>query len=195
MDKFEIKILSQHWRLDNDPDDKEDMCSHGKIYLKIEDGVFSDESEEDLWSISVTGLMLLRTLNGDHTFYDDWKVIDEGSAYLFFPGNEGIDFEVRHRKSKVFIKISRMFLKNSSPDDLREDLEFEVDRKEYVKQIINYCKDVKEFFKGRDAIIKKNYKGDDSNLGEWDSALREWNDFWEEFDKLFDKYSKEAKNY
>ncbi len=38
---FELRILSQSW-ISDEPDDRSDLCTHGKIYLRIGDNVITD---------------------------------------------------------------------------------------------------------------------------------------------------------
>jgi hypothetical protein len=62
---FDIKILRQHWIKDDGNDDKNDLCSHGEIYIRIGDEILSDK-ETGSWTLSATGLYLLRTLENDY---------------------------------------------------------------------------------------------------------------------------------
>ena len=73
MDEFRIRILDQYW-ITKDSDNKTDLCSHGLINLKINESTISDESDDD-WTISTAGLMLLRTVESDHTDNNIYPVI------------------------------------------------------------------------------------------------------------------------
>ena len=61
--RFEIKILDLHWI--NNIDDGLDLCLHGHCFVKIRDEIISDNNS-DSWTLSVTGLYLLRTLKNNY---------------------------------------------------------------------------------------------------------------------------------
>ena len=72
---FEIKIIRQHWLADDGLDDKGDLCSHGSVFIRIADEVLEDEKFE-AWTLSATGLYLLRTL------YQDYKIGQFGNQLV-----------------------------------------------------------------------------------------------------------------
>ena len=59
--EFDIKIIRNHWIKDDGKDYPQDLCSHGKIYLKIGDEILSNENSSS-WTTSSTALLLMRTV-------------------------------------------------------------------------------------------------------------------------------------
>ena len=48
------------------PEDPNDLCAHGTVEFSV-DGVLLVTPEDGEWTVSATGLYLLRTLTDDHT--------------------------------------------------------------------------------------------------------------------------------
>jgi hypothetical protein len=63
---FEIKLLNIHWLNDAEEVQRGDLCAHGNVSLKIGDEILSDV-QTDAWTVSATGLYLLRTLTQNYT--------------------------------------------------------------------------------------------------------------------------------
>jgi hypothetical protein len=64
---FEIKLLNIHWLNDAAEDIQGgDLCAHSDVYLRIGDEILSDKGTGP-WTVSATGLYLLRTLTQNYT--------------------------------------------------------------------------------------------------------------------------------
>ena len=108
---IEIKILRQHWVIDNGEYDRADLCSHGKLFLRIGDEILSDENSKT-WALSATGLYLLRTLKSDYTIKDFGNFLVPCCAHLIIPDDHinhvdifgcshGLDWNIRHEDGNV----------------------------------------------------------------------------------------------
>jgi hypothetical protein len=93
-----------------------DLCAHGGVTIRLGDEVIVDHAERD-WNLTVAGLMLLRTLDADHTASgdDDHLVpccgpmwVADGPADVFVMGcRYGLDWDVRHEADTVALRFSR----------------------------------------------------------------------------------------
>ena len=115
--QFEIRILRQHWIKDDGLDDKDDLCSHGDLYLKIGDEILSN-SESNSWCLSATGLYLLRTLKQDYSIGDfenylvpccgHFMVPDDEKNYVIICGcNNGIDWNIKHNNKNIELRTEK----------------------------------------------------------------------------------------
>ncbi len=114
---FEIQILRQHWIKDDWKDDKADLCSHGKLFLKIWDKVLSDKSS-DSWSLSTAWLYLLRSLKKDYKIWDfgnylipccgHFIIPHEQKDYVSICGcNIWIDWNVTHKWDTIELSVHK----------------------------------------------------------------------------------------
>lgn len=109
--EFEIKILKQHWINDDGIYDKADLCSHGELFIKIGTEILAD-SNSGSWSLSATGLYLLRTLKMDYNIEDfgnflvpccgHFLIPDDEKNYVTISGcNSGVDWNIKHINGNV----------------------------------------------------------------------------------------------
>ncbi len=114
---FKIKILRQHWIKDDGENDIEDLCSHGELFLQIGNKVLSD-TESGSWTLSATGLYLLRTLNIDYSKGDFDNQLIPCCGHMIIPSDdknyvtiwgcpEGIDFSIKHNNGNVIITYKK----------------------------------------------------------------------------------------
>lgn len=109
---FELIVLRQHWINDDGAEDKNDLCSHGEVFIRIGDEVLSDESAGS-WTLSVAGLFLLRSLSKNCELQDNTNHLIPCCGHSFYPTNsgdvlvdvfgcdDGIDWKVKHIKNEV----------------------------------------------------------------------------------------------
>ena len=144
MQNFELKILSQHWIKDDGVYDKNDICSHGELFLKIGGEVLSD-SASGSWSLSTAALFLLRTLDRDCQINDftNYLIPCCGHTMMFLEkGDEfattlgcihGIDWTVKHKDGMVELTTERGN-KTSLPFDF------------YKNKILDFVNEVEAFY-------------------------------------------------
>ena len=102
MDEFKIRILDQYWITKN-PDNRTDLCSHGLIDLRINNICISDETDDD-WTISTTGLMLLRTVESDHDVDGPYPIIPHCGQLGMIGCPISIDWTVEHQGDEIIVK-------------------------------------------------------------------------------------------
>ncbi|RPD44565.1 hypothetical protein DNI29_20750 [Hymenobacter sediminis] len=103
--QFELKLLAIQW-LEN-ADEKEDLCAHGNVLVRIGSTVLSDATS-GRWTVSATALFLLRTLTQNHTVaapvgdqllpccgFTMWPLANSDDVLVFGCPN-GIDWAVEH---------------------------------------------------------------------------------------------------
>ena len=93
--KFDLEILRLHWVKDDGIDDKDDLCVHGEVFLKIGNEVISD-STSGSYNLRATGLYLLRTLESNH------HIGEFGAQFLPCCGHTAIPSE---NKEEPFVFI------------------------------------------------------------------------------------------
>lgn len=180
MPNFKIRIINQYW-INEESECKSDLCSHGLLYLEIGDQIISDEKEDD-WTISTTGLMLLRTINTEHTVDESYPIVQHCGQLGMIGCPISIDWTVIHKGGNVIIKD----VKKYPSTDIKDVIEYEaskivIERKKYIREVVRFCDAIKFFFEGQEKEFKSDYEKE------------EWTGFWNEFDKLLDKSRKELK--
>jgi hypothetical protein len=113
--QFEIRILDLHWIKEDEPDDGKDLCLHGRVFIKIGDEVLSDK-ESGSWTVSSTGLYLLRTLTTDYQPDDfcsqllpccgHFIVAEDNKPVEIFGCPNGVDWTIKHIRGKGVKHIS-----------------------------------------------------------------------------------------
>ena len=181
MKRFELKVLDQHW-ISKNPNDKTDLCSHGQIELRIGDQLISDENDDD-WTISTSGLMLLRTLNLDHAG-DGMKPIILHCGMLSMLGCPiCIDWSIEHKNDLVIIKNAKKIPSVNEKEVIHFPIgEVKIERVQYIREIIRFCDEIKGFFKDKPRDFSEEYE------------KNEWINFWSEFDRLLGKNRDELKS-
>lgn len=173
---FEIKILRQHWIEDNGNYDKNDLCSHGEVYLRI--GVQELSTEESgSWTLSATGLFLLRSLEQDCAFYEFSNQLLPCCGFSIFPNDEkknfvdihgcphGVDWKITHRENDVIFESE----KNS-----KAKLTFQ----EYRKIVLDFTDEVERFYGNpKDKVVGGDSYDCDGFIqfwAEWRELKRKW---------------------
>lgn len=173
---FEIKIIRQHWIHDDGKADKEDLCSHGEIYIRIGAEVLSTE-ESGSWTLSATGLYLLRSLTQDCEFDQFSNQLvpccghflipnERGENYVVISGcPRGIDWRIKHKDEEVIFE---------SKKGTKGKMSFE----EYRKRIIDLTNEIEIFYGNpKDKIVPED---------EFDK--NGFNQFWAEWKELKNKW-------
>ncbi len=173
---FELKIIRQHWIRDDGQDDKEDLCSHGEIFIRIGDEQLSNK-ESGSWTLSAAGLYLLRSLKQDCEFEEflnplvpccgHFMIPDEnGENYVVIMGcPNGIDWKIKHTDNVVTFE---------SPKGAKGTLLFE----EYKQLVIDFTNEIEEFYGNPQ----------DKILPDEEFYKKGFNQFWSEWVELKNKW-------
>ncbi|WP_336127316.1 hypothetical protein [Mesoflavibacter sp. CH_XMU1422-2] len=173
---FEIKILRQHWIKDNGEDDKEDLCSHGKIYIRIGSEELCNK-DSGSWTLSATGLYLLRSLEQDcglDQFSNqlvpccgNFMIPDEdGENYVVITGcPNGIDWKIKHSNGNVIFES----VKGSKGQMIFDD---------YKNLVIDFTDKVEKFYGSPDNKILPDEEFDKNGFkhfwAEWKELKEKW---------------------
>ena len=173
---FEIKIIRQHWINDDGKDDKEDLCSHGEVYIRIGKEELSTKSSGS-WTLSVAGLYLLRSLEQDcklDQFSNQlipccghFMIPNEGGEnYVTITGcPNGVDWKIKHTNEEVIFE---------SVNGTTGKLAF----KDYKDIVIGFTNEIERFYGNpKDKIVPEE---------EFDK--NGFNQFWAEWEELKNKW-------
>lgn len=165
-----------HWIDENNPDDKEDLCLRGRLFIRIGNEILSD-FESGNWTLSATSLFLLRTLKMDYK-PDDFEnllipccghfiVAEENKPLLVLGCPNGIEWTIQHTNNGFVKHISQ----NGTETTITEE--------EYRKIVLDFADKVERFYTDNPRTLPKD---------EFD--LQGYNGFWEEWKKLRNKNGK-----
>ncbi|GAA4300679.1 hypothetical protein [Nibribacter koreensis] len=114
---FEIHLSNLHWITEDHPET--DLCAHGSLYVQIGNEVVLDEEANSSWTVSATALLLLRTLELNHTKdcpIGDQLVpccghtlyLDENTEEVYILGcATGYNWDVRHSTDKIILRTAK----------------------------------------------------------------------------------------
>ena len=180
MNEFKIRVLEQYWITKN-PDNKTDLCSHGLISLKINDNCISDENDDD-WTISTAGLMLLRTVESDHHVNDTYPIIQHCGQLGMIGCPISIDWTVTHQEGEVIITDIKKYPTTDEKDVVEyKNVIARIEKIKYTREVVRFCDSIKDFFKEKDRDFQDDYD------------RQKWESFWQEFNKLLEKHRENLK--
>lgn len=169
---FDIKILRQHWIKDDGNDNKDDLCSHGEIYIRIGNEIISNQ-ESGSWCLSATGLYLLRTVEHDYKIDQFGSQLvpccghfmipnDEGRNYVTIIGcPTGLDWSIKHLNNDVIFQSQK-------------GTEGKLSLNDYKTLVLDFVSEVTAFYGNPN----------EKNLPEEQFELEAFNQFWAEWDEL-----------
>ena len=174
---FEIKILKFHWIEEDNPDNKEDLCLHGKIFIRIGNEILSD-FESGSWTLSAASLFLLRTLKMDYK-PDDFEnllipccghfiIAEENKSVEVLGCPNGVEWTIKHIGGGLVRHISN----NGSETTITEE--------EYRKIVLDFADKVEQF-----------YIDNPRTLPDDEFDLQGYNGFWRDWKELRNENSKE----
>jgi hypothetical protein len=116
--QVELRIEDLGW-ISGPEDDPADHCAHGRVHLRVGSTCFV-KPEEGRWSLSATGLYLLRTLDADHmaeasVAETNWLFPHCGFSVFPHTGkykvviigcNVGVDLAILHHDHSVTIRAA-----------------------------------------------------------------------------------------
>ncbi|WP_394374108.1 hypothetical protein [Niallia taxi] len=178
---FQLKIMNQYW-LDKSSSDY-DLCSHGEIYLQVNDTIITQSGEDEEWGVSESALALLRTLNKDYicnlnNLDNEEGLIFHGCGAILMMGCPiSINWSVKHTNDQVllsdFVKVT-----TTSSDEATHypNLQIELNKEYYKQQILQFALQAKQLFETSPAK---------AFFDDYDKQM--YIEFWEEYDQLLQK--------
>ena len=173
---FEIKIIRQHWIKDDGKDDKEDLCSHGEVYIRIGSEELSNK-ESGSWTLNATGLFLLRSLEQDCELGQfsnqlvpccgNFMIPDEsGNNYVVIMGcPSGIDWKIKHLNEDVIFE---------SEKGTKGKLSFN----DFKKKVIDFTNEIERFYGNpKDKILPEDEFDKNGFIqfwAEWEELKTKW---------------------
>lgn len=111
MKQFKLNIMKQYW-LGSD-NSEEDLCSHGEIYLNVNDTIITQSGIGEEWGISESALALLRTIDNDYVsdpVNEEGLILHGCGAILMMGCPISIHWTVKHCGDQVilsdFVKVT-----------------------------------------------------------------------------------------
>jgi len=140
---FELKIIRQHWIKDDGLIDYQDLCSHGTVFIKIGNEILSSE-DSGSWTLSVAGLLLMRTLKSDYAIGDFGSQLipccgnfmyhnESGNKVEIIGCPNGINWSVTHNGFNVILTTEK-------------GVATAVEITGYIKQILEFVNTVEAFY-------------------------------------------------
>lgn len=179
MDYFQIDLLDQYWA-NKDNENQTDFCSHGEIYLKINDQEIITE-KDGAWTVSSAALRLIKSALYGYDRKNDLPIIS-CCGYLMNYGCPAIvswdaqiieniielsNFEIREVKYRGCLLFQ---------EGLRVDLE------DYSRQALVFARKVKRFYSiNLPRIFTEK------------SCQDEYEEYWRLFEIYFDLLSERCK--
>lgn len=166
---FEINIKKLYW-IDGSQDNKEDLCLHGDLEIRLNDQIVEYSS-----TVSAAGLRLLRSLSidhhagkGEHLFPCCGNTMianEEGDKVELIGCDKGLDWSVKHQAGLVTIEAE-------------ENLKTTYYYLQYKKEVLNFIKQVEDFYKqAGNRVLPEDKIDRDGYIAFW----KEWNNLKEKF--------------
>lgn len=135
---FEITTFDFYW-INGEKDNKEDLCLHGDISVRIEEEILSYSC-----CVSASALRMLETLEKDHYITNTGEQMipccghsmfaDENLENVYISGcDNGIDYEVIHNDDYIIIKTEKCE-------------SHKINFYKYKKEVINFAESVEKFY-------------------------------------------------
>ncbi len=167
---FELNILRQHWIKDDDKDDKQDLCSHGEIFIRIADEIISDKKSGS-WCLTASGLFLLRTLSKNHKIGDLENFLIPCCGHFIIPNekekcisilgcNKGLDWNIEHIDNNVKLSTEK-------------GTTIKISFLQYKSIILKFIREIEEFYGNPNEKQVPNEKFD---IEMFEEFWREWNE-------------------
>jgi hypothetical protein len=164
---FSIEIVEQGWIAPDAGD--EDLCSHGRIRLVIEDETILDGGPDFEVGVSETALALLRTLDSDHTRDAPVaeRLVFHGCGLILMLGCDiGVDWEVHHDGDQVHLS------KVCVDDGPAQNIATTLTRNEYEGALLAFADEATRPFRGVTKRITGEFERD------------QYQAFWGEYNQI-----------
>lgn len=171
--QFDINIVNQHWI--GSP--REDPCSHGEIYLRVNDTVITQSGIEEDWGLSESALFLLRTIEKEYLsdpINGEGLILHGCGSILMVSCPISIHWTVKHIRDQVelsdFVKVE-----TTNPDTGSKyypELNVTLSHADYKNKILCFARKAKNFFEESDTKIIVD-----------DHDKEMYQEFWDEFNR------------
>jgi hypothetical protein len=166
--RFSIEIVEQGWIAPDAGD--EDLCSHGRIRLVIEDETILDGGPDVGVGVSETALALLRTLDSDHTRDAPVaeRLVFHGCGMILMLGcYMGVDWEVHHDGDQVHLS------KVCVDDGPAQNIATTLTRNEYEGALLAFADEATQPFRGVTKRVTGEFERDQYQAF-WGSTTKSW---------------------
>ena len=178
---FQLDIVSQGWIMEGE-DQALDMCSHGSIRAVIDGTVVSSTEAE--YGISQSALVLLRTIDQDHS--GGWSALGEtllchgcGYPFSFGCGNFGTDWTVEHAGDDVLLYGARHH--DASRGGISHEVRVRLPREGYAHEVVTFARAARDFYMAAEP----------RRVPEDELAFHR--EFWREFDDRLEQSSRDIR--
>ncbi|MBK3495199.1 hypothetical protein JFL43_10100 [Viridibacillus sp. YIM B01967] len=172
-----IKIENQKWLYN----DEEDLCSHGEIYLNVNETIITQSGIYEEWGISESALALLRTLDKDYICdpnHEEGLILHGCGLILMMGCPISIHWSVKHMDDEVilsdFVKVTTTSPESGSVHF--NGLEIRLNKNDYKNQVVSFALEAKKLFE------QSNEK---QIIDDFDKEMYEG--FWNEYNQLLRK--------
>lgn len=167
--KFSLAITELDWLYKEDI--QSDLCAHGKVIVEIGDEKIAGVLEDENWTLSATGLFLLRTLERNHTKENPvgehllpccghFLVFTSEMEEVYVGGcPNGIDWEVIHENDTI-----KLITANNKETVVPFDL--------YKLEVLQFVDQVELFYK---SSSEKKIPEDELDRNGYLAFWKEWN--------------------
>jgi hypothetical protein len=144
LDNFTIKLLTQNW-IDEKPDDGRDFCSHGKVFLKINNLILSNENSGD-WSVASSALRLMKSSIYGFNSKNEFELIPCCGYLRLYPScPRYITWDTELRQEDII--ISNIQHSDNWDNGLKViNNSFKIPSFEYLSQVLSFANKVLEFY-------------------------------------------------
>ncbi|PAD66222.1 hypothetical protein CHH83_25155 [Bacillus sp. 7586-K] len=176
MKLFKLNIIKQHWLCSDIPE--EDLCSHGEIYLQVNDTIITQSGVGEEWGISESALALLRTSDNDYVSDPVNKegLILHGCGAILMTGCPiSIHWTVKHCYDQVFLSdfVKVTTTNQESGRIYYPGLKVKLSKTEYKDQVVQFAIQAKNFY---------NTSKEKRIFDDFDRKM--YDDFWREYNAL-----------
>lgn len=140
---MELYANGLHFLGNDEESQREDLCIHGGVFLKVNDTVVSELKKDGSWCVSASALRFLRSLFRSVFFGTEEHMIpccghfmiasEDKKRVTIIGCNNGIDFDVIHENHEVIIR-------------LEDGMEQRVPYSEYREAVLAFALQIKDFF-------------------------------------------------
>ena len=170
MDRFDLQLLTQNWIVD-EPDEGMDLCSHGRVLIRFNDLVISDESYGD-WTVASSALRLMKSAVYGYDSRTELEMIPHCGYLRLYPSCPTyITWDAEVHEDQVLISNIQTSANDGKGVKITRG-SFIIDRRAYVDQILLFAREVRDFY--HRSLPRKFEDGYDEE---------EYELFWKEFNE------------
>lgn len=179
MDKIQIELLDQYW-IDKNENNQTDFCSHGDIYLKINENEIINQNSGS-WTVASTAVRLMKSALYGYDRKSDLPIISCCGYLLSLGCPNIISWDTKIVNDIIEISNIEVGEIKYGGKILSNDV-YKIALQDYSKQILIFSRKVKRFYnENKPRIFEDNY------------YQEEFNEYWRQFILHFDALNKRNK--